>query len=444
MVVRAHIVPMELSRNALITYLENDRKRPTPSQKRLMDQAADRIGAALSPGSHDTPQQRSELIATYNTSMDTINNEMQMNANDHVIADGMLTLHDALDTSTAAAVQQSKMQFAYYLYFTGFAPLAFQMLTQLELEAAGLDENAVASEIRAMVDTTLALYQAPVDPQRATQKERSDGPELATPDPPTNTPLGRRIAPSQDGAVDPATAAPPPSTGPQTRNRTRNRTQGSLRTGGITPPPSSGAITALGEVEKVQKLAFGYRAIVNVGTQRYKVYKSIPGAEFGRGTMHDLYNAYKLEVPDKQALKDRRKAHVEKIKAVVQVEKKTTSSREPITKFLIKWREEPTEEWISRSDFMPIYGKKDTEAARLSLLEDLRHNLEYLADMKEQSRHPETGDPLDDSEKTQTPWLFPTSTGGTEDGTADRERRTNPDDEATTAEVGGTRFPPRA
>ncbi|KAK1054182.1 hypothetical protein LTR74_016001, partial [Friedmanniomyces endolithicus] len=74
-------------------------------------------------------------------------------------------------------------------------------------------------------------------------------------------------------------------------------------------------------------------AIVNICTEDNPVYQSVSGAEFGRDSAEDLYSSFPLRAVE--LLRERRKRHVAELKAIIEVPKRASVTRAPITKFLV-------------------------------------------------------------------------------------------------------------
>ncbi|KAK0769126.1 hypothetical protein LTR75_018130, partial [Friedmanniomyces endolithicus] len=399
-----------------------------------MTPAVREYALALQASDTDRAASSMAILTGLNEKIADINKGLGFKVTDHVIDLGMLP--SILAFSADMQTQQTRLlEFAYLMYQTGRKPVAFGIENQRALESM-----QPSSEMRLSVHATKAQYRAPIDQewdnafnmlaqQAPTQQLPTQ--QLPTQQLPTERSL---LLPPSDGPTAIGTDIKPASA------------QGGLRVSGVRAPVFRDRVTPLGIIDNVQKLSFGYRAIVNICTEDNPVYQSVSGAEFGRGSAEDLSGSFPLRAVD--LLQERRKRHVSELKAIIEVPQRASVTRAPITKFLVVWRNEepsftssPMQEWISRSDLMSIYGKTDTERARQSLLTDLRHNLRFLSLMKEQSKHPETGLMLTPSDWTNTPWLCPPTNEGI-GSTSNRsvEQRINPDQEVSTATVRSVRL----
>jgi hypothetical protein len=125
-------------------------------------------------------------------------------------------------------------------------------------------------------------------------------------------------------------------------------------------------------VVAVQKVGFGTRCIVNVGTIDAPVYKSLPG-ELGRGFGLELATKFPLKMPVN--LRNRKPTHIKSLLAIFEVES-TSTKRAPITKIQVQWNKlsgfekAETVEWLSRSDVISICGKQWTERQGQVLLQN--------------------------------------------------------------------------
>jgi hypothetical protein len=161
------------------------------------------------------------------------------------------------------------------------------------------------------------------------------------------------------------------------------------------------------------------RHVVNVGTDKNPVFKVIDGPTFGRGLGPSLVEKYPLPTP--QIPYDSTKRLASDIKQVCHVAVSApcaNSDRRPVTYYCIKWKSETQDYWMSRSELISFVGKawldrKDRSSnmpSRHDQMENaMENNLQCLQHFKTNKIHPDTGKPLLESDRNETPWLFPTS-----------------------------------
>ncbi|KAK0261243.1 hypothetical protein LTR35_017907 [Friedmanniomyces endolithicus] len=430
------------TRRALQTYLLGDALSATQGQESLMQQMAPVLAQQISLGGKDEVREAAE---EYNNQMAELNASLGFKASDHALdldmIQAIITFGSDVQTKHAKI-----MEFACWLYRTGQKSIALALCDQNDLEKAQPSE-ALVKKIKA----TQRKYQYPVDksmesalvehmqrrlemqerlmtesmakrpinqpPQHADDMEMVDQPQRLEShrrlviEPKAKSPTYQPSQRADDTEMEDAHS----SSSGQDLGSTKGRSTvhdpmpGGLRRSSVKAAAFHGRITPLGMVCSVQKWSFGYRMLMNICTEEFPIYRSIPGSELGRGSAQDLYAKYPAPP---SSVKDRRKKHVLELKAIIEIPQKASVGRAPTTKFLVVWNNEEkrfgssqAEEWVSRSDLTSIYGKTDTERARKCLLDDLEFNHSHLNAMREQGRHPVTGRLLDENDWTHTPWL---------------------------------------
>ncbi|KAK0246862.1 hypothetical protein LTS09_018000, partial [Friedmanniomyces endolithicus] len=430
------------TRRALQTYLLGDALSATQGQESLMQQMAPVLAQQISLGGKDEVREGAE---EYNNQMAELNASLGFKASDHALdldmIQAIITFGSDVQTKHAKI-----MEFACWLYRTGQKSIALALCDQNDLEKAQPSE-ALVKKIKA----TQRKYQYPVDksmesalvehmqrrlemqerlmtesmakrpinqpPQHADDMEMVDQPQRLEShrrlviEPKAKSPTYQPSQRADDTEMEDAHS----SSSGQDLGSTKGRSTvhdpmpGGLRRSSVKAAAFHGRITPLGMVCSVQKWSFGYRMLMNICTEEFPIYRSIPGSELGRGSAQDLYAKYPAPP---SSVKDRRKKHVLELKAIIEIPQKASVGRAPTTKFLVVWNNEEkrfgssqAEEWVSRSDLTSIYGKTDTERARKCLLDDLEFNHSHLNAMREQGRHPVTGRLLDENDWTHTPWL---------------------------------------
>lgn len=157
--------------------------------------------------------------------------------------------------------------------------------------------------------------------------------------------------------------------------------------------------THFGKIVGVRRAGWGYRVIINIGTEKTKVLECFQGADFGR-------NAIKEWAPGRaqarQALNigKRRPTHVESILHAVESDGYGSIRAAPVY-FLVRWRlgipgfeSGPTEELLTRSEALRVLGKKlvdGTGGYRQRLLAKNSDMICWLNKCVSEGRHPDTG-----------------------------------------------------
>ncbi|KAK0903984.1 hypothetical protein LTR91_020842 [Friedmanniomyces endolithicus] len=200
------------------------------------------------------------ILTGLNEKIEDINKGLGFKVTDHAIDLGMLP--SILAFSADMQTQQTRLpEFAYLMYQTGRKPVAFGIENQRALESM-----QSSSELQLSVRSTKAQYRAPVDQeldnafnmlaqQAPTQQLPTQ--QLPTQQPPTERSL---LIPPSDGPTAIGTDIQPASA------------QGGLRVSGVRAPVFRDRVMPLGIIDNVQKLCFGYRAIVDICTEDNPVY----------------------------------------------------------------------------------------------------------------------------------------------------------------------------
>ncbi|KAI9682557.1 MAG: hypothetical protein M1822_006855 [Bathelium mastoideum] len=182
-------------------------------------------------------------------------------------------------------------------------------------------------------------------------------------------------------------------------------------------PIIAGPITAFGLVVGVQKLGNGSRIWINYGTKQRPLFMLAPGSSLGAHTAQDLLEQ-KTVVEVGQDLipaKNRRLAHMRKVHHIAWLPQETPKEREPITSLYIEWKDDkdnpfrekyPLWQWVSRSYMLGFAGPRLGNGIVNKLRSNHSENDASLAKLREQNIHPDTLQPLTDTDKTNTPWLF--------------------------------------
>lgn len=179
----------------------------------------------------------------------------------------------------------------------------------------------------------------------------------------------------------------------------------------VSGPIINNRITELGEVVGSRKVGIvGSCHIVNVGTRETPVHRCFPGGDFGRGVGEQFVKHF--ELPSAKDLKEKRAIHLDTLDSVVQLETLSTK-RAPITYVQVTWKKDASKleasrtEWLTRSELHSVCGKIWADRKISILIDDWRSNLAYLAETKQKALHPDTGKPLQESDRDEMPWLSP-------------------------------------
>jgi len=209
---------------------------------------------------------------------------------------------------------------------------------------------------------------------------------------------------------------------------------GPPKTTSIPGPSFVDGITDFGKVIGVRAVGGalrGYRAIVNVGTDRCEIFECMARSVFGRHMGKTLYDQKQLPLPVN--ISGRTPEHIAEISAIAMIRQSPDSTtRSPITYFRVAWRRDteypgPAVEWITRSDAISICGKKRVDDAVLGYraqLLDLRNTMqEWINECKTKGLDPDTGDPITDVRRLELRWLFPPATVGIAKDEGGRKRQ---------------------
>lgn len=170
-------------------------------------------------------------------------------------------------------------------------------------------------------------------------------------------------------------------------------------------------LTDFGYLVGSRKVGIGSRHIVNLGTEKVRVYRTFPGSHFGKGVGEELLKKFPL--PGGSNLSDRKGTDVDILRGIARVEPSANATKSrPITYYLVKWKsnaanKEGSEEWLTFSELRPILGPKHTEDVTVRLLASNAKKMEILEEYKSRKRHPDTKEPLTKEDRKLTPWLFP-------------------------------------
>ncbi len=399
-------------------YLQRDWLLATPGQKSIAAKAGKEIQSLirLSKLGQDAPaRQAVKMLEKMNQKLIQHSNEVGISCDAF-----QLPMKDIKKLCGSIRLGLGDDKVAMIAQHANFMAKFFEQIGYLELAQASLFGAATSLQgIQLSKDDQLRLEQSLPRPLLKYTVEDDDpsssSEETASQAQGSEDTAMDTTPPSSIGGTEPAQTKAMPQTQTQAKPNqatfTEKTTSSGLRKTVVDGPLFDNGVTFLGKVEWVQKVAEkGYRAMVNIGTENIPVYKSFPGAAFGRGNGETLHSQFKEpEVPGD--LRTRRANQIQSVKAIVEVTgRKSMFHREPVTKYLVEWNKEkvagPSPDlWISRTDLIGICGRDYESRIRGRLLEDWRYNLAYLEQSREKNLHPETGKPLTQEDGVKTPWL---------------------------------------
>ncbi|MCJ1278324.1 hypothetical protein MMC21_006139 [Puttea exsequens] len=220
-----------------------------------------------------------------------------------------------------------------------------------------------------------------------------DGPDGQTPQPPGQEGVQTRVAVAIPDGPDGQTSQTPDQGGVRTRVA-------------VAIPDESDGRTSLGKVVNVRRAGYGYRVMVNRGTDTNLYCEIYPGSAFGKSMAKEWYESgdYASEdlpkdFPSKE-LEIRNRAKV----------KMPASSRRQIILYSVTLRGRVYT--IPRSVLVGLKGLSETKLRAIDEQVDqqgdeLRRELDL---MKEDNKHPDTGKALTSADIEDMPWL--SSDGG--------------------------------
>lgn len=209
-------------------------------------------------------------------------------------------------------------------------------------------------------------------------------------------------------------------------SRGQASTKGGVKTKvSVAIPDESDGRTSLGKVQYVRKAGFGYRVIVNRGTEKNPYFEIYPGAEFGKGVAKEWEKDGEYECKDLP--KDTKYADITVhgrlfVQRTSQGrENKTGRTQAQIQYYLVRCR---GEEYVSTRS--ALSGMKGLSPVKLRLIDQkLERQKEQLLNeldgCRERNEHPDTGEQLTESDIEEMPWLSPEMILQTEDDDDDDE-----------------------
>ena len=215
-------------------------------------------------------------------------------------------------------------------------------------------------------------------------------------------------------------------------SRGQTATKGGVKTKVSIPiPDESDGRTSLGKVQYVRKAGFGYRVIVNRGTEKNPYFEIYPGAEFGKGVAKEWAEdgMYKCEDLPRDTKVAQMKIYGRvKVQGTSQGRKnKDGRPRAQIQYYLVRVGEkkgEVGEEYVStRSALSGMKGLSPAFLSRIDATLDRQNKqlLDELDECREKNQHPDTGKQLTQSDIEEMPWLSPDTIRQTEDDDDDDE-----------------------
>ncbi|KAI1680241.1 hypothetical protein KJE20_10881 [Pyrenophora tritici-repentis] len=159
-----------------------------------------------------------------------------------------------------------------------------------------------------------------------------------------------------------------------------------------------------------------HRFIVNagVGEEKWEFFQVIRGSDLGPGGAESMPEDKEIKF-DLRDRKKNLKAHplcevgpcVVMSRAEGYVCRAGTKPRQPDTYIRVTYTGLDTADWLSKTEFIQLAGKRYAERKLASLVPAYYQREKYFAACKAQKRHPKTKMPLTAEDLENSPWLFP-------------------------------------
>ncbi|EDU46078.1 predicted protein [Pyrenophora tritici-repentis Pt-1C-BFP] len=159
-----------------------------------------------------------------------------------------------------------------------------------------------------------------------------------------------------------------------------------------------------------------HRFIVNagVGEEKWEFFQVIRGSDLGPGGAESMPEDKEIKF-DLRDRKKNLKAHplcevgpcVVMSRAEGYVCRAGTKPRQPDTYIRVTYTGLDTADWLSKTEFIQLAGKRYAERKLASLVPAYYQREKYFAACKAQKRHPKTKMPLTAEDLENYPWLFP-------------------------------------
>ncbi|KAJ9624442.1 hypothetical protein H2203_005177 [Taxawa tesnikishii (nom. ined.)] len=180
---------------------------------------------------------------------------------------------------------------------------------------------------------------------------------------------------------------------------------------------SQSQIQSFGRIEFVTKAGFGYRAVVNCGTEKRPYFRSVAGLACGKGEGKGLSEKWPRSL-SAAAIEKREHKHIKGILHLVELDPqylyndrrradgKPIHEREPITYFQIQWRDE-TKAWVTKTELSKISSKENVEQWAAERRFARYIVMDFFLVCQWLNRHPDTMRPLEEKDRNSYPWLYP-------------------------------------
>ena len=182
------------------------------------------------------------------------------------------------------------------------------------------------------------------------------------------------------------------------------------------PTSDNPEITRYGKVEQVRRCGFGYRIIVNQGTEQKPLMKAITSSFLRRGLAKQLYD---MKPNESLSIKGRKGDQVKEVMWMVEfpeperklgIDGVLRSKREPVRLWGITWKAEfaqgrPSNDVITHSDMCYLFGKRWATDEMIQLKLRNQKNAAWFEQLKAKGLHPDTKQPLTEADKRSHPWL---------------------------------------
>ncbi|KAJ9668130.1 hypothetical protein H2201_001559 [Coniosporium apollinis] len=174
-------------------------------------------------------------------------------------------------------------------------------------------------------------------------------------------------------------------------------------------PTGHSLLTDFGKVTHTRKAGKDrYRVFVNAGTETRPYFHVLSGSEFPSDVADEWYLTTHSETD--YPPRNRRK-FVARPMLIVEVPGSGSGSRQPITYYWVEFKQNPAhpeypeKEWVTRSNFIIMVGKKQEGQWRAELQRERKKISKFYEGIKSKQLHPDTKRKLTPQDLKDMPWL---------------------------------------
>ncbi|KAI7475652.1 hypothetical protein KC351_g9959 [Hortaea werneckii] len=397
-------------RRVIHDYLYEEQALPNRSQDFLIEKAVPSVRYffdSLSTGDHSAADESVNQLDSHAVELASLNKRLLLKADDHSLP--IPWLKDIVEScrNSQQDVEDEKRRFASMCHHAGFRPIARGLCSQTFAEAdlTEKEQKWIAEQRNRFFSPYEEATDLAEESKALVEDEQSQ--------PRSSAPFANA---RPDGTVDGQD---------QPENAERSGTSSKDRSGDLQPPKweefpgpilNANGCTQFGKIVSVRKSGWGYRVLVNIGTESTRVLDCFRGCDFGSNTIKEwVANRPEMKTPVlKNGDLKRKPTHVASVSDVVV----TTSNglREPPTYFRVRWHsgmhgfeEAPSDEILTRSELTAVLGKKIIDGAngcKQKLLQERKRKLEWLEKCVAKQIHPDTGRPVTEGDKRDLHWIF--------------------------------------